>query len=154
MHRRIAAAAVLAALALGSSPGFAASPDAVKAARDATRQAQAVTFALLQRGGSGTNLGTVTLQRIGSTRSRIRVQLANPAAAGTRITLHSGTDCHDPHFASAARSMLLNPFTGRVSQTVVALPLTNLQSGKYLVAVQNQTARQQFIDACAQLSGP
>ena len=46
---------------------------------------------------------------------------------------------------------LLNPFTGRVSQTIVALPLTNLQSGKYLVSVQNQTARQQFIDACTQL---
>jgi len=43
------------------------------------------------------------------------------------------------------------PFTGRVSQTIVALPVTNLQSGKYLVSVQNQTARQQFIDACTQL---
>jgi hypothetical protein len=154
MDRRIAAAALFAALALSASTVSAAPPDAAKAARDATRAAKAVTVALLQRGGSGTNLGTVTLQRIGSTRSRIRVQLANPAAAGTRVTLHGGTDCHDPHFANAARSMLLNPFTGRVSETIVSLPLTNLHSGKYLVAVQNQTARQQFIDACAQLSGP
>jgi hypothetical protein len=150
MDRRTAAA-FFAVFALSSSAVAAAAPDAAAAAREATLKAQAVTFALMQRGGAATNLGTVTLQRIGGTRSRIRVQLANPAAAGTRITLHRGTDCHDPHFASAATSMLLNPFTGRVSQTIVAVPLTNLQSGKYLVAVQNQTARQQFIDACAQL---
>jgi hypothetical protein len=150
MDRRTVAA-VFAAFALCSSAVASAAPDAATAARDATLKAKAVTFALMQRGGTTTNLGTVTLQRIGSTRSRIRVQLANPAAAGTRITLHSGTDCHDPHFASAASSMLLNPFTGRVSETIVAVPLTNLQAGKYLVAVQNQTARQQFIDACSQL---
>jgi hypothetical protein len=149
--QRVAAAAVFVALAVSASAASAQSPNPAEAARAATRAAQAVTYALLGRGGSGTNLGTVTLQRIGGTRSRIRVQLANPAAAGTRITLHRGTDCHDPHFASAATSMLLNPFTGRVSQTIVSVPLTNLQSGKYLVAVQNQTARQQFIDACAQL---
>lgn len=149
MDRRTAATLV-AAFALSAGAASAASPDAAAAARDATLKAKAVTFALMQRGGAATNLGTVTLQRIGGTRTRIRIQLANPAAAGTRITLHRGT-CHDPHFSSAATSMLLNPFTGRVSQTIVAVPLTNLQSGKYLVAVQNQTARQQFVDACAQL---
>ncbi len=145
-------AAAVAAFALGAGAAFADSPSAVKAAHDATLKAQAVTYALLGR-GSGTNLGTVTLQRIGSTRSRIRVQLANPATAGTRVTLHSGTDCHDPHFAGASRSLLLNPFTGRVSETVVALPLNSLRSGDYLVAVQNQTARQQFVDACSRLGG-
>jgi hypothetical protein len=146
-------AVILAAFAVGTTGALAQSPGAVKAARDATKKAQAVTFALLQRGGSATNLGSVTLQKIGSTRSRIRVQLANPAAAGTRVTLHSGTDCHDPRFANARRSLLLNPFTGRVSETIVALPLTNLRSGNYLVAVQNQTARRQFVDACTRLGG-
>jgi hypothetical protein len=153
MRHRVLLAAILAAFGLGTTGGFAQSPAAVKAAHDATHKAQAVTFALLGRGGSGTNLGTVTLQRIGSTRSRIRIQLANPAAAGTRVTLHSGTDCHDPRFANAARSLLLNPFTGRVSETIVAVPLTNLQSGNYLVAVQNQTARRQLVDACTRLGG-
>ena len=145
-----------AALALGGTAVHAAqspSPSAVKAAQEATRKAQAVTYTLLRRGGSAVNLGTVTLQRIGSTRSRIRVVLANPAAAGTRVTLHSGTDCGDPHFAGAPHQMLLNPFTGRISQTIVAVPLADLRKGAYSVGVQNATARQQFVDACAQLAG-
>jgi hypothetical protein len=149
MQRRVALTALIAALAATTSASLAQSPTAVKAARDATRQAEALTYQL--DSASGSHLGTVTLQRIGSTRSRITVKLANPAAAGTRITLYSGQQCHDPHVSGTANQVVLNPVSQQVSQTVVALPLENLQSGNYLVEVQNATARSQFSSACARL---
>jgi hypothetical protein len=149
MQRRAVLTALIAALAATASAGLAQSPTAVKAAHDATRQAKAFIYEL--DSGSGTKIGTVTLQRIGSTRSRITVKLANPAAAGTRITLHSGQQCHDPHVSATANQVVLNPVSQQVSQTVVALPLENLQSGHYLVDVQNATARGQFSSACARL---
>ncbi|HYW52698.1 MAG TPA: hypothetical protein VE826_01945 [Dongiaceae bacterium] len=147
-----AGAALAAALLLASHAATAQAPRSVKAAQLATQKAKAVTYSLLDR-SSGVNLGTVTLQRIGSTRSRIRVQLANPAAGAPRVTLRTGADCQEPRIANAPRSpILLNPFTGRTSETVVNVPLTSLRSGKYLLDVQNATARQQAIDACARLS--
>jgi hypothetical protein len=146
------AAIVAASLVLLPSGAAAQSPSSVKAAQLATQKAKAVTYSLLDR-SSGVNVGTVTLQRIGSTRSRIRVQLANPAANEPRVTLRTGADCQEPRIANAPRSpVLLNPFTGRTSDTVVNLPLTNLRSGKYLLDVQTATARAQAIDACARLS--
>jgi len=151
MQRRVALTALIAALAATASASLAQSqsPTAIKAARDATRQAEALTYRL--DSASGSHLGTVTLQRIGSTRSRITVRLLNPAAAGTRITLHSGQQCHDPHVSGTANQVVLNPVSQQVSQTVVALPLENLQSGNYLIDVQNATARSQFSSACARL---
>jgi hypothetical protein len=149
---RLAAAALAAVLLLLASPALAQSPSSAKAAQLATQKAKALTYSLLAR-GSGVNLGTVTLQRIGSTRSRIRVQLANPAAGQPRVTLRTGADCQEPRVANAAHGPIrLNPFTGRTSETIVNLPLTNLQSGNYLLDVQNATARQQALDACARLS--
>jgi hypothetical protein len=143
----LAAALALPLGAFAQSP----SPSAVDAAKLATQKAKAVTYALLDR-SSGASLGTVTLQRIGSTRSRIRVQLVNPATTAPRVTLRTGSDCQEPRVALAPRSpILLNPFTGRTSDTVVNLPLTNLSSGKYLVHVQDATARAQALDACAHL---
>jgi hypothetical protein len=150
MQRHAAFAALFAALAATASASLADSPTAVKAARDATRQAKAFIYQLTSRGG--TNLGTVTLQQIGSTRSRITVRLANPAATGTRVTLHSGRQCHDPRISAAPTPVVLNPVSQQVSTTIVALPLTNLQSGNYLVDVQNATARSEFANLCARLS--
>jgi hypothetical protein len=145
--------ATLGSLALVSSAGSAQTPAQVKAAQLATQHAKSLTYQLLDR-SSGTNLGTVTLQRIGSTRSRIRVQLANPAATAPRVTLRSGRDCNEPRIAQAPRSpILLNPFTGRTSTTIVNVPLTNLQSGNYLLDVQSATQRAQAIDACSRLGG-
>jgi len=156
MHRHIAPLVLLGAFAAAAATSSAATTStAVKAAHDATQEAKAVTYQLRSQGG--TNMGTVTLQRIGTTHSRITVHLANPAAAGTRLTLHSGRDCHDPHVAAAAQSIpsiALNPVSQQVSQTVVAMPLSNLQSGNYLVNVQNATARSQFAAACARLGTP
>jgi hypothetical protein len=159
MDRRAAVAFACAAFALPGAlavlpaAGVAQTPAQVKAAQLATQHAEAVTYRLLDR-SSGTNLGTVTLQRIGATRSRIRVQLANPSSSPSRLTLRSGRDCNEPRIAQAQRSpILLNPFTGRTSTTVVNLPLTNLQSGNYLLDVQGATQRAQAIDACSRLGG-
>ncbi|HEX3466311.1 MAG TPA: hypothetical protein VHS78_19845 [Candidatus Elarobacter sp.] len=154
MQIRAAAIAVaLGALALIPLAGSAQTPAQVKAAQLATQHAKAVTFQLLDR-SSGENVGTVTLQRIGSTRSRIRVDLTNPALTEPRVTLRSGRDCNEPRIANAPRGpILLNPFTGRTSTTIVNLPLTNLQSGNYLLDVQNATGRAQAIDACSRLGG-
>jgi len=149
MQRSIALTAMIAAIVATATASPADTPTAVKAAHDATLAAKAVTYQLASR--TGTNMGTVTLQRIGSTRSRITVHLANPAAAGTRVTLHSGRQCHDPHIAAAPAPITLNPISQQVSQTIVALPLSNLQSGNYMVDVQNATARSQFAAACARL---
>jgi hypothetical protein len=152
MNRRAVSAAVLAAsFALVPLAGAAQSPSAAKAAQLATQKAKAVTYALLDR-GSGVSVGTVTLQQIGRTRSRIRVQLTNPAANAPRVTLRTGADCMEPRIANAARGpVLLNPFTGRTSDTVVNVPLTSLRSGNYLLDVQTATSRQQAIDACTRL---
>ena len=150
MKHRIALISA-AAIALTASAAVAQSPSAQQAARDATRKAQAVTYALMERGGTGVSFGTVTLQKIGSTRSRIRVQLTTPAKSAPRVTLRTGKDCEEPRIANAPHNMLLNPFTGQISETVVALPLTNLTSGNYLLDVQSATARAQAIDACARL---
>ena len=157
MDRRVLVAFVCGAFtSLGVVAGmreasFAQTPAQVKAAQLATQHAKALTYQLLDR-GSGVNLGTVTLQRIGATRSRIRVQLANPALTEPRVTLRSGRDCNEPRIANAPRSpILLNPFTGRTSTTIVNLPLTNLQSGNYLVDVRTATGRAQAMDACSRL---
>jgi hypothetical protein len=149
MQRPIALTAMIAALVATANASPADTPAAVKAARDATLAAKAVTYRLASR--QGTNMGSVTLERIGSTRSRITVRLANPAANGTRVTLHTGRQCHDPHVAAAPAPLALNPVSQQVSQTVVALPLSNLQSGNYMVDVQDATARSQFAAACARL---
>ena len=148
MHRPIALTATITVLLATASASRADTPAAVKAAHDATLAAKAVTYRLASR--EGANMGTVTLQRIGSTRSRITVHLANPAANGTRVTLRTGRQCHDPLVAAAPAPITLNPISQQVSQTVVALPLSNLQ-GNYLVDVRNATARSQFAAACARL---
>ncbi len=150
MNSRFAfSTALFAAVLATANAGAAQSPTAVKAAQDATREAQDVTYALLDR-GTGSNIGTVHLRRIGATHSRITVTLRTPAA-GTTAQLRPGSDCMGARVANAPHAILLNPFTGRVSQTVVSMPLTNLQSGNYLLDVRNATARQQAMDACANL---
>jgi hypothetical protein len=156
MHRfapAAAAALVAASLLIVSHAAAGQSSSAsARAAKLATQKAKSLTYSLLSR-GSGVSMGTVTLQRIGSTRTRVRVRLANPAAGAPRVTLRTGADCQEPRIANAARGPIqLNPFTGQTSETVVNVPLTNLQSGNYLLDVQNATARQQAIDACARLS--
>jgi hypothetical protein len=152
MRRHIVlTAVVVVAFAFGGSAAFGQGPNAQRAAELATKKAKAFIYQLTAR-GSGVTMGTVTLQKIGGTRTRIRVDLVNPAQAEPSVTLRRGSDCQHPLIANAPHSpILLNPFTGRSSTTVVNLPLTDVSSGNYLVHVQNSTARAQAIDACAHL---
>jgi hypothetical protein len=151
MRRQIVLTAALAAFTFGGSAAFAQTPSAQRAAELATQKAKALTYQLMDR-GTGVKMGTVTLQKIGGTRTRIRVNLVNPAAVEPRVTLHTGEDCQHPLVANAPQSpVLLNRFTGRTSTTIVNMPLTNLSSGNYLVRVRDATARAQAIDACAPL---
>jgi hypothetical protein len=151
MRRQLVLTAALTAFAFAGTAALAQTPSAQRAAELATQKAKAITYQLMDR-NSGVKIGTVTLQRIGGTRTRIRVSLVNPATAEPTVTLRSGADCQHPIIANAPHSpILLNRFTGHTSDTVVSLPLTDVSSGNYLVHVQNSTARAQAIDACAHL---
>ncbi len=151
--RSALAASALAAAALGPSAGAAAHdapPTAVKAAHDATMKAQALTYDLLR---NGARIGSVQLYRIGATRSRVRVQLANPADDPLELALIPGSECMANRTAAAASAIALNRVNSstQISETVVNLPLTNIQ-GNYLVQAHNAAQRAQLADACARLS--
>jgi opacity protein-like surface antigen len=150
MNRRllvtVAAAALLASSAAAS---FAQSPTAVKAAHDATRAAKAVTYRLM----TGTaQSGTVTLQQIGRTRSRVTVRFNAAPANGTRLGLYRGSDCIRASGATALAPIALSPLDAtQTSRTIVAVPISALRSGNYLVAVRNATQQQQAAQTCARL---
>jgi hypothetical protein len=150
MNRRIVVAAVTVAL-LGSSAAasLAQSPNAAKAAHDATVAAKAVTFRLMT--GSAQS-GTVALQQIGRTHSRITVRFSTAGNTGTQLGLYRGSDCVNASGALANVPIPLSPVNGsQISQTIVALPIAKLRSGNYMVAVRNATQQQQAAQACARL---
>jgi hypothetical protein len=150
MNRRIADVAVTAAL-LGATAAaaYAQSPNAVEAAHDATLAAKAVTYKLMT--GSAQS-GTVTLQQIGRTRSRITVRFSAASSTGTQLGLYRGSDCVNPAGAISNVPIPLSPVNGsQISQTIVALPLAKLRSGNYMVAVRNATQQQQAAQTCARL---
>jgi hypothetical protein len=122
---------------------------AVRAARDATRKAEAITYQLV--GASGSR-GSVALYPIGRTRSRIVVTV--PGGTTQRITLHRGTDCSDARNASQA-DVSLAPLGAAAnvpqSETIVDIPIDQLRGGNYSVAIANATQRAQFAQACARL---
>ncbi len=125
------------------------SSTAARAAHDATVKAQTITYDLMR---NGTRIGSVRLYRIGSTRSRVRVELANPADNALKLALIPGSECTSNRTAAAASAIPLNPVnSSQISETMVNLPLTNLQ-GNYLVQAHNATQRAQLADACARLS--
>jgi hypothetical protein len=127
------------------------SAKAVRAARDATRKAEAITYHLV--GASGPR-GSVALYPIGRTRSRIVVTV--PGGTTQRITLHRGTDCSDARNASQA-DVSLAPLGAAIaanapqSETIVDIPIDQLRGGNYSVAIANATQRAQFAQACARL---
>jgi len=150
MNRRIFAAVTAAGLlAAGAGASFAQSPTAVKAAHDATRAAEAVTYRLMT--GSAQS-GTVTLQQIGRTRSRIIVRFNTAPGNGTQLGLYRGSDCINSAGAMASAPIPLSGFNGsQESRTIVAVPISALRSGNYLVAVRNATQQQQAAQTCARL---
>jgi len=152
----VLSAAVAAALIAGAGVAAAQTPaptpnpsTAAKAAHDATAQAKAVTYDLMR---NGTRIGSVALYPIGRTRSRIRIQLANPADTALGLALVPGSTCTSGAAVAAANAIPLNPVNNstQISETIVNVPLTNLQ-GNYLVQAHNATQRAQIADACARL---
>jgi len=125
------------------------SPEAVRAAADATKEAKAVL--LEARNGSKVS-GTVSLQTIGRTRTRVTVRI--PDGGNYALMLHPGTDCSDN--AVMARSIALAPLNSAApnapeSQTIVELPIEKLQSENYVVEVRDATNRDAVAQACAKL---
>jgi hypothetical protein len=151
----------LVALALCAGTGLAqtatgapASAQADRAAQEASAHAQAVNVGLIARNGSGTT-GSVSLIPIGSTRTRIIVRI--PKGGTHRLALYRSADCYD----SVTRARVLVALTplnnagvnAPTSETIVNLPITQLQTQNYVVDVRNATNQQTFAEACAHLNG-
>lgn len=152
MRPLAAATFTLAGLLLVASAAAAQESQATKdyAAQKATQKAEAVTLQLRDMMHGGTNIGSVRLQPIGRTQTRVSLHLTAPH---TVVTLHRGSDCSDPRYASAASAIALNPVANsQPSETIVNLPLTDLNSGNYLLDVRNATQTAEFEQACARLS--
>lgn len=149
-HALVLPVALLALLAFSTTTTHAQSTATKdEAAKLATERAQSVT--LTDAYGHGA-MGTLRLQRIGRTRTRVVLQVPGGTAPG-RIELRRGTDCNANRNAAASSSIALNRVNdAHVSETIVDVPLDQLQSGNYLVAVRNATQRQQFYQACARLA--
>ncbi len=146
--------AALAGAVFWGDPAGAATPvpSPVTAATDATRAAKEVLVKLEQRNSSTTS-GTVVMREIGRTRTLVRVQLDNPAGHPTVLGVVRGADCQGNIFSTRANTIPLSPVSAsQVSETIVNVPLSELRSHDYLIAVQNATAREQALEACARLS--
>jgi hypothetical protein len=126
------------------------SPQAVKAAVDATRAAQNIS--LEPRNGSGVT-GNVALYTIGHSRTRVFVTL--PTTGKYRVTLYPGSDCIDNRMASASDVALtptkFNTSRASMSQTIISLPLEKVRSN-YVVDVRDATSEAGAATACAHLN--
>jgi hypothetical protein len=126
------------------------SPQAAKAAADATRAARKITFET--RNGSGVS-GTVGLYTIGRSRTRILVQL--PTTGKYRLMLYPGSDCIDNRTATLADVALtpanFNTTRASVSSTIVSLPIEKVRSN-YVIDVRDATNRAAVSAACAHLN--
>lgn len=150
MRRSIAAPVALAAvLSLCATVTAAQTPAAKeRAAQLATKKAQAVTLTDVYGHGE---MGTVQLQQIGRTRTRVVLSVPGGTAPGP-LELRRGTDCNANRNVAATSAIHLNPVnSSRVSETIVDVPLSALQSGDYLLAIRNATQPAQFLAACARL---
>ncbi|HZO95167.1 MAG TPA: hypothetical protein VFB22_15585 [Candidatus Baltobacteraceae bacterium] len=132
-----------------SAPRTPTPSTAARAARDATVQAKEITYDLMR---NGTRIGSVALYPIGRTQSRVRVTFTNPADDPLRLALIPGSACTSGAAVAAANAIPLNPVNNstQISETIVNVPLTNLQ-GNYLVQAHNATQRAQIAEACARL---
>jgi hypothetical protein len=148
----LAAVAVVASIATAGaaqSPGT-PSPQAVKAAADATRAAQKIS--LEPRNGSGVT-GNVALYTIGHSRTRVVVTF--PTAVKYKLTLYPGSNCVDNRTATASdvalTPMNFNTSRASMSQTIVSLPLEKVRSN-YVLDVRDATSNAAVATACAHLN--
>jgi len=144
--------AVLAALVLPAPAAADSQSTAAAAAAAATSAAKKVLVAIEQRNGSQTG-GTVTLQVIGRSRTRVHVQLTNPSGRPLILAIVRGSDCLDNRQSALASTIPLNAVnSSQVSETIVEVPLSNLTSSNYLVQIRDATTRRQITQACARLA--
>ena len=149
--RPIAAALAAALLAAAATAVSAQTPTQVKAAHMATQHARSFIFQLQGRNGYAIP-GTVSLYPIGTTRTRVTVNLSHAVRPYMAFSLVRGTDCEDNRTASAITPIPLNAFqSGQSSQTIVSLPITALQ-GNYVVEARNTANAQRALEACARLN--
>jgi hypothetical protein len=100
----------------------------------------------LERAGA---TGMVTLHPSGP-KTLVTVMVYGNPARHYLLHLHTGGDCMGA--AAATTTADLAPtFGGQRSQTLVALPITNLTSKGYAVDVHDATEKSQFAEACAKL---
>jgi hypothetical protein len=152
--RLLTSTAALAGIVFWSERAYAATPPPVPvtAATDATRAAKEVLLKLEQR-NSSTMTGSIYLREIGRTRTMVRVQLDNPAGHPTVLGVVRGQDCIGNIYSARASAIPLNPVnSSQLSETIVSVPLSELRSRDYLIAIQNATAREQAVEACARLN--
>jgi hypothetical protein len=127
-------------------------PVPVTAATDATRAAKEVLVTLEQL-NSSTMTGSVSMREIGRTRTLVRVQLDNPAGHPTVLGVVRGQDCQGNIYSARANAIPLSPVSSsQISETIVNVPLSELRSQNYLIAIQNATASEQAVEACARLN--
>ena len=139
--------AVPAAPALAQTP----EPTAVRAAELATQKARQVTFQIRHPNGT-TGTGTVTLQQIGRTRTRITLRIP-PAPDNYRANLYPGSECSDQR--NLAAQLALAPLNSAganasVSRTVVQIPIERLSSN-YVVDIRKASQRAAVTEACAHI---
>ncbi|MGD1066501.1 MAG: hypothetical protein ABR975_06770, partial [Vulcanimicrobiaceae bacterium] len=124
----------LLAVTLGTAANAQTSSQAATAAQDATAQAQAVNRTISARNSSGMS-GSISMYRIGSTRTRIVITLPK-GGPNERLSLYRGADCYDS--ITRARALALAPLNNAAanapqSSTIVNLPINELESNNYVV---------------------
>lgn len=135
-------------LSLAGSAAGATSSTAVRAAQAATQAARTITFHLRDGGN-----GSLTLTRIGRTRTRIVLHVP-PGSSTSTARIFRGRDCNDQrHLADSLIALRpINASGAQVSQTIVSVPLERFTSD-YVVDLRKASERQQIAEACAHLGG-
>ena len=140
-------------LAAGGAAALAAtpSPTQVHAAKMATQQAQDFLIKLDSHDAAAKG-ATVQLHQIGRTHTRISVHLPHPEP-GYHLGLYQGSDCGDNRLASARGAIPLNNFSSaQGSSTVVNVPISELRSKNYLLAIEKSTQQHNAVEACGHLN--
>jgi hypothetical protein len=129
------------------------SPAQVKAARLATQKAESVTLALMN---GSSQVGTVGLQQIGRTRTRVTITLKNPLAPPA-MSIVPGSYCSSNRGLAQGlvqnQRYSLSPVNSSsgVSQSIVQLPISDLRKGNYAVLMRTVNKQNAISEACGSL---
>ena len=126
-------------------------PTQVHAAKMATQHAQAFLIHIESHDPNARG-ATVSLQEIGRTHTRVRVNFPHPQP-GYHLGMYQGSDCVDNRLESMRSAIPLNTFSsGQPSSTVVNVPISELRSKNYLLAVEQSTQHHNAVEACGHLN--